>query len=132
MKTAGEATLMAELSIHSEEAVMAELSRLVDLSKEHCMAASQDEVVQRVLEVRYQCAKCNKTPASATRSAAAASRSTATSAAETDAEAKVEAGVEVETGWRQRWEQKRSTFRRPAQRRHRRTLRVWQRRRHEW
>ena len=75
-----EGDLASELtSAHGEAAVMARLDALVLRSKELCAAASDDEVVQRVLEVRRQCAKCGKTPENAAKGAASASASAAAS-----------------------------------------------------
>ena len=74
--TGSEGDLASELtSAHGEAAVMARLDALVLRSKELCAAASDDEVVQRVLEVRRQCAKCGKTPENAAKGAASASAS---------------------------------------------------------
>ena len=47
---------------HSEIAVMEELEALIARSKARCASASDDEVVQRLLEVRWQCSKCNRVP----------------------------------------------------------------------
>ena len=76
-----EGDLASELtSAHGEAAVMARLDALVLRSKELCAAASDDEVVQRVLEVRRQCAKCGKTPENAAKGAASASASASAAA----------------------------------------------------
>ena len=45
-----------------EAAVFSELEALATKSKEGCAQASEDDVVQRVLEVRRQCQKCQRTP----------------------------------------------------------------------